>query len=308
MTDQYRDQKNSVQRGDLPMLATGGGAALFLIPAYDQMGPYRPAPYDLPPDLAGRDQWLRQSPKLETMWANAVGIATTKMAAWQWDVESSVPIRAKRARELLLHADGGGWVRFVSKIGRDYLTTSNGMFIEIERFGKGYGSRIKALHHLDSARCRRTGDPEIPVVYTSLDGREHEMRYWQVLAFSDMPETAAEKLGIGFPAAQRAWHTIAKMAQMERYVWESVSGRTPTKLHFVGNAHLSEVEQAVTVADAKANKQLWAAYQGAVIVGSVAADQPVSLVSVPLKEMPEHFNPEQERKVSYLHYAAAIGL
>ena len=52
MTDQYRDQKNSVQRGDLPMLATGGGAALFLIPAYDQMGPYRPAPYDLPPDLA----------------------------------------------------------------------------------------------------------------------------------------------------------------------------------------------------------------------------------------------------------------
>lgn len=311
MTDvsQYRERESSVTLGDFPKTTTDGGHVLFVVPDFGLLNPhYLQAPYQLPTSFLGRDRWLRYSPNLEVMWGNAVGIALTKMASVEWVVESTTALRARRARELLLHAGGDGWVRFISKIVKDFLTTSNGAFIEVERQGPGMGSRIVALHHLDSLRCRRTGNIEEPVVYTDNAGDEHALKYWQVIAFSDMPSTSATAFDSGMCAAERAWKRIVSLHQMERYVWESVSGHSPTEIHFVGNVNLKDVAEATTVADAKRRTMGHVSHMGAVVVGSLAKDSPVSVVSVPLKRMPEHFDPELERKTAYLQYAAAIGL
>lgn len=304
--------EGSVKAGDVQALQQGGGGGsiFFLVGPQNQLaGGYVPPPYDLPHHIAERDLWLRRSVRLHVGWANAIGVASTKLMAMPWEVRSSIPARAKRARELLLYADGGaGWGVFIGKVVRDYLTTSNGAFIEIERATPDIGSPIRAIHHLDSLRCTRTGNPETPVVYKDLQGAEHELQWWQVAALSDLPEPDAAAMDVGYCAAQRSWRTIVKMAQMERYVWESVSGRTPTDIHFVGNVHFPDVQTAMEAANAKADAQQWAAYQGAVMVGSVAKDAPVSLVSVPLKKMPPNFEPEEERAATNLDYAASIGL
>lgn len=303
--DEYRDYKKSVKLGDLP--TTRGAYAFFLVPAYDTG--LAQLPYDLPSSTFERDRWLRYSTRAETMWANAIGIAATKLQALAYNVSGDVALRNRRAQQLLLHADGGnGWVTFIGKIARDYLTTNNGVFIEIERYAKGPGARIKGLHHLDSLRCRRTGDPEIPVIYRDLLGVEHELRYHQVVMMSSgLADSRAEAYGQGECAAERAWRTIAKLAAIERYVFEKVSGRRPLALHFVGGVPTQQIEDVIAGSQADATSRGYTSYMGAALSG-VLSDKPPTLVTVPLAELPDGFDAEQERNDGYLRYANAIGM
>ncbi len=306
MTDtELRDLSKSVKAGDLP--AIRNGMAFFLIPSYD--AGFVQLPYDLPADPVSRDQWLRASTRLETMWSNAVNIAATKLQSLATNVSGEVPLRVKRTQELLLHADAGnGWVTFIGKIARDYLTTDNGVFIEIERYAKAPGARIKGLHHLDSLRCRRTGDPEIPAIYRDLLGREHELKHYQVIVMSSgLADARAESLGQGECAASRAWRTIAKLAAIERYVFEKVSGRRPLALHFIGGVSTPQIEDTIAGAQAAADAKGLKTYMGAALSG-VLSDKPPSLVTIPLAELPDGFNPEQERADAYLRYADALGI
>ena len=118
-----------------------------------------------------RDFVLRSTILQESMWGDAVGIAVTKMASMSWSVESDVPQRAKRAQDMFVRSLT---VKYLSKHLQDYLCTDNGTFTEIVRATKGAGSRIIGLVHLDSVRCTRTGDIDIPVIYRDKQSREHE--------------------------------------------------------------------------------------------------------------------------------------
>lgn len=300
----FRNLTKSVKRNDIP--ATQGGYAYFFIPQYAP--DYVPLPYDLGGDWLYRNRWLRFSTHAETMWANAVSVAITKLQSLAYNVSGDVPLRVKRAQQLLLHADAGkGWVPFLGKAARDYLNTNNGAFIEIERYSGAIGARIKGVHHLDSLRCRRTGDPEIPVVYQDLKGVEHELRYWQVIDLCDMPDPGAESLGQGECAAQRAWRTICKLAAVERYVFEKVSGRRPLALYFLAGITPQQLEQVVRGAQQDATAKGMTSYMGAAI-GAFMSKEPPGLVTIPLAELPDGFNPEQERKDAYLRYAGALGI
>lgn len=301
---QYVDLAQSVKRGDLPKVQNG--YAWFLTPYYVP-GDYI-LPYDLPSSPVSRDKWLRYSTRAETMWSAAVKIAATKMQALAFNVSGGVGLRTRRAQELLLHADGAGWVTFSGKVMRDYLTTNNGVFFEIERYSRGRGAKIKALHHLDSLRCTRTGDPEIPVIYMGLKGERHELKYWQVVTLSSgLVDARAESYGQGECAADTAWRTIAKLAAIERFVFEKVAGRRPLALHFVSGVTTIQIEDTIKGAQQGADAKGQVVYMGAAISGAIS-ERPVAVVTIPLAELPDGFNPEQERNYGLLAYADAIGI
>lgn len=302
----FRDLAKSVKKNEAALMAQSG-FAYFIVPYSNPY--YISAPYDLPyDDWISRDKWLRYSTCMETMWASAIAIAVSKLQSLAYNISGDVPLRVKRAQELLLNADGGrGWVPFMGKVARDYLTTNNGGFIEIERHTGAMGARIKALHHLDSLRCRRTGDNEIPVIYMGIDGREYELRYWQVIDFCDMPDCRAESRGQGECAAQRAWPTIAKLAALERYVFEKVAGRRPLAIHLVSGVTTKHLEDVVAGAQQSASARGVVNYMGAAIAGFMS-DKTPGLVTIPLAELPDGFNSENERDDAYLRFADAIGI
>lgn len=302
----FRNLAKSVKKNEAALMSQNG-FAYFLVPYSNPY--YVSIPYDLPyDDWLSRDKWLRFSTSMETMWASAIAIAVSKLQSLAVNISGDVPLRVKRAQELLLNADGGrGWVPFVGKVGRDYLTTNNGGFYEIERYTGAMGSRIKALHHLDSLRCRRTGDNEIPVIYMGLDGREYELRYYQVIDLCDQPDCRAESRGQGECAAQRAWPAIAKLAAIERFVFEKVAGRRPLAIHLVSGVTTRHLEDVVAGAQQSASSRGVVNYMGAALAGFMSDKQP-GLVTIPLAELPNGFDPEKERNDAYLRYADAIGL
>lgn len=319
----YDEQPDNPRQGPigsiwLPTLAYYGGLAGAGLPPNLPM--FRghtggmPAWYE-------RDFVLRHTVHHEPLWATAVQTFITKQASQTWDIGGDKPTLKERARSLLNRCGGGVGLRRMLQFGlRDYATTDNGMFIEIERASRSRGSRIVGLHHLDSLRCWRTGDSEIPVIYRDKQGREHEMRWYQVAMLSANPDPSETYYGSGMCAAAQVYGTIRKLAAMERYLEEKVSGRRPLAIDFVGGVHATQLESILATADAdqQAKKQTdtpygsapiqeSAVYMGSVIAPSISKDG-VSHVRINLAELPDRFNRMEEWQIATYVYANALGL
>jgi len=298
----------SVTRGDLPS-SFPRGTGLWELVIADAQPSGLPLPQHPPAYWTRhRDYVLRSTVEYESMWASAVSIAITKMAALSWWVQGPQPRLRSAAHDLFHQADlGGGWVSFLSKHLQDFLCTDNGAFIEIVRASKSRGARILGIRHLDSTRCRRTGDVEIPVIYTDRHSVEHELRAHQVLMLADMPNPGATFFGVGRCAASRAYRAIYKLAVMEQYIAEKMSGSRPQAIYIVNGITQQQLGDAVAASDAHQAAKKVVAFRGAVVV-PVLGDVAASLVSIPLAELPDGFNRKEEWDMALLTYANAIGL
>jgi hypothetical protein len=296
MTDQIDVIKKSVTAGDYAE-SPRAGIFNFLVPlGLNSTG-------GLPPELPAywsqsRDKVLRSTILHEDFWGGAIAIAITKMSSLAWEVDSEIPLRSKRLQEILLNTN---WVKFIGMHLRDFLTTDNGSFVEVVRATSSPVSKVMGIVHLDSARCTRTGDPEIPVIYTDRRGREHEMQAHQVFMLSDMPDPSELLFGVGLCAASRAYKSIYKLAVIDRYVGEKVSGRRPLAIHFVSSVGPKQLEE-------DAARQGILSYMGAIVVPLMDASTAPQVATVPLAELPDRFNRKEEFDIALLAYANSIGL
>lgn len=269
----------------------------------------------LPPSLpmkwsTKKDKILKSTVYQEPMWAAALSIAITKMSSMSWEITGhDKPTTTARLQKMLLNADGAhvGWVTFLSKHLRDFLTTDNGAFIEVVRAKKSAGSRIVGIKHLDSSRCVRTGDPKYPVIYQDRKGQEHKLRDYQVIALSDMPDPSDTYFGVGLCAANRAYRAIYKLASIEGYLAEKVSGLRPLAIYIVNGVLDQQLKSAIQAAKSEETARGLVSYMGAVIIG-VPEDTPPQLVTIPLAELPERFQRKQEFDISVLTYADTLGI
>lgn len=300
-------RRKSIKLGDVPL---GGSTILQLfVPASPLRATLPPA---LPFTLQQRDRVLSLTPRADAQWGAAIGIAVTKIASLAWEARSSVGIRSRKAQELLLNADSalgqGGWVHYLAKQVRDYLCTNNGCVTEIVRETLAYGSRIVGINHLPSIRCRRTGLPEKPVIYIDKMGREHLLNWWQVMYFSDLPDPDEVLYGGGLCAAERAYPQIIKMAAIELFIYEKVSGSRPLAVHIISGLKTDQIEDAIKSAEDQMAREGLTAYMGAVIMATINPTTPPSIVTIPLAELPPGFDAKMERDRADLIYSNAIGL
>lgn len=301
--------KHSVTRGDIEDVKSGGVLRL-LFPLSSNYGwNSLSLPPELPPYWSiQRDFVLATTVHKEAMWAATIGIAITKMSSMAWEIESDIPLRAKRGQELLLHANANkGWVHFLSQHLRDFLTTDNGSHYEIVRWGKSIGSRIIGIVHLDSRRITRTGDPQTPVIYRDRLGAFHEMKDYQVVSLVDMPDPSETWNGIGFCSASRAYNAIFKLYSIEWLIREKTSGLHPLAIYIVNGLLDKQLQNAVDAAKEGAISRGIAAYMGAVIV-PVPSDQTPGMVTIPLAELPNNFDRKEEFDIALLTYADSVGL
>jgi len=311
MTDTL-DRRRSVTRGDFTLGPATADGGIFVWQVFDPGAITSPAP-SLP--LPSRQTWtvdavLAGTLMLEDMWAGALNQAVTKLAVRDFEVSDSddSTLRTRRAQDLLLNFDGPiEWRSGINKTAQDFLLSRNGCFIEVERVSKTPNSKIRALWHLDTHRCRRTGNPDWPVVYWSLDSKWHPLRSDQVIFFADMPSPRAELYGIGVPAAERAFKTIVKLAAVETYFREKITGARALKLVFISGMTKRKLEQVKETSDAEMERKGYTVYKGAVVVPT-ETDQAVSIAEVDLAGVPDGFDVGEERRDAYLRYANAIGI
>lgn len=312
MTD-ILDRRRSVTSGDFIQATpqtTGGGVWLWQV--MDPGSLTSPAP-ELPQRSVvtwSADRILAATLDLEDMWAGAINQAVTKIAVRGWEVSDSDDSsrRTQRAQDLIMNFDGPAEYRSgMNKLVQDFLLTRNGCFVEVERESKAASSRPRALYHLDSLRCRRTGNLDYPVVYWDLMGRWHALRAADVIFFADMPSPRAQLYGIGRPAAERAFKTIVKLAAVETYFREKITGARALKLVFISGVTKKKLQDVKETSDAEQERRGWTVYKGAVMVPT-ESDHAISIAEVDLAGVPDGFDVETERKAGRLNYANDIGI
>lgn len=270
-------------------------------------------PMALPPDLDGRsvmesDLITSATIDHEPMWAGAVSIAITKVSSLSFEIQGDIPLRTRRGHELMMHFDADrGYVSGMSKILQDFILTNNGAFVEIVRVSTSMNSQIIGLIPLDSLRCVRTGNPDIPVVYRDLKGRSHELKAYEVMEFVDMPSNRAELFGSGRCAAARAYRSIYKLAAIDNYLSEKVTGRHPTAIQLVNGLNDPQLRSILNTGQSEADSRGAVAYMGA-IIATVPGDKPVSVGTIPLAEFPDNFDRSKETDLGLLAYANNLGL
>lgn len=280
-----------------------GGVFHFMLPSLGGTSPDLPAYWSY-----GRDWILYSTIYRESMWAAALYIAVTKQASKSFEVESDIPKRQKDAQKLFLSFDNNrGWVGGISKHLQAYLLTGNGGPVEVVRATGAPGSKILGLIPLDPFRTVRTGDPQIPFLYSDRRGGLHEMRAHEAFVIADQPDMMDLWYGVGHCAAERAYSAIIKMEAIERYIYEKVSGKRALALDFVAGVLPTQIEDAKRTAQAESLTKGVTTYMGSTII-ALAGDTPPVHVRINLAELPDGFERKEEFDLATLVYARSIGI
>lgn len=301
--------KHSVTGGDVFDYIPGSGGVTNLILPWFWFNPSQigTLSMDLPEYWSQRrDAVLRATIIHESFWAAAISIATVKSAAMGFEFDGP-PRQVERCQSLMLQWSGQGYVPSMEKGVTDFLTQDNGEFHEVVRASSAAGSRILGLVHLDSARCTRTGDPDIPVLYRDLHGRLHEMRDYQVIHLADQPDPGFAWFGVGHCAASRAYPHIFRLAALERYVTEKLTGAGASKLTILRGITTEQIRTLIATSDIEKRTKGLVYYQGSILAG-ILGDMNLEKVEIELKGLPENFERKQELDIGLLAYADAIGL
>ena len=304
--------KSSVTEGDI-FAYQGGGVVNLIMPWAGSFMAGLSLPTTLPPYFSAstwtynRDIVLRSTILHEPYWADAVAIAGAKESAKSFDVTGDVPRRVQEAHRMMVHWGGNGYVQS-QKLGvMDYVTTNNGEFWEIVRQSSAAGSRILGLVHLDSLRCRRTGDPDTPVIYYDLRGRPHDLKDYQVISLVDMPDPSYPIEGIGHCAAERVYPIVYKIAAMVGADNERIVGAGAHQLAIITGMSPAQITGVLTTAKAEAQAKGMINYQGTIIAG-LQGDAPIDIKTLQLRGLPDNYNYKEQIDLAHLAYANAIGL
>ena len=262
-----------------------------------------------------RDRQLRDFWPTESYLAGAVANVSFRNAGFDWEIKGDSQKVNQVVTDMLMRSIAGdkiGWSEFVKKFSQDLYTTDNGAFIELIRDpGMDVNSKFKAerapvigIAHLDSGKCTRTGNVEVPVLYTDRNSKLHKLKWYEVIPFSEFPSANENMNGVGYCSVTRALRMAQIMRSIAIFKDEEVSGRNIKKINIVGGVGRTQIEDALARTTENANNRGQMRYIEHSILASLDPEKAVSLVTVDLASLPEGFNYDQEMQ----WYIAALAL
>lgn len=164
------------------------------------------------------------------------------------------------------------------------------------------------INYLDAARCTRTGDPVKPVVYQDRKGIFHELWWYQVFAFSEMPSPIETMYDAQFCAVTRALRWCQILKSIFIYKDEKVSGRNARALDFVSGVGDQQIKDAMDIAEEQAANAGFLRYTSHVLIPGIDPTNAVSHVRVDLASLPDNFSFDDEMRWYIAGLAMAFGV
>lgn len=303
-------------QGDIWKGAGLGASIGGVFPMYFSGGWFNPGSNQLLGELPvywsrQRDVVLSQTIDQDPYWNGAVKKAIAKGVTQQWDLKFNERNRnsAEKLRELFKNSNGRqGFKHFLNQHLQDYFLTDNGAFIEIDREDNSKpGSKIIGLYHLDSLRCYRTGDPDVPVIYMDLHNRYHPMTWWQVWSISDTPNARNNYFGVGRCAAGGVYERIRRMVAIRLYEYERITGGSPQELVALGGLTMEQLNNMRETYEADRTARNISVFGGAMVVPVMTRDA-ISMASIPLAQLPANYNQTEEIEQASVEYANGLGI
>ncbi len=167
-----------------------------------------------------RDEWLskfwQREPHLSGV-LNSV-IAIDKNRGWTYTGGRN---QVRRYVNIAHSAENGaGWRSYFGKGALSYYTTDMGRIDEVGRHGEE--GPMRALYNVDSARCRLTGNIELPLKYTPQGGSEQDWTPFDYFRVASMESNREDFYSLGFCALSRAIEFVKLMVAVYEHDQEKL--------------------------------------------------------------------------------------
>lgn len=263
-------------------------------------------PWGLNPWL--RDKQLRDFWPTEPILAGTIYSLAIRNAAMTLTFDGP-PRTVSAVQDLFNSANlGKGQLDFFTKLSIDLSTQDNGAFFELIRDGDSETSAVIGLNHLDARQCRRTGNVEIPVIYTDRLGVQHKMAWYQIISLAELPSPIETMYGMQYCFVTRVLRAAQVLRDMSIYKREKVGGRGPTDIHLVGGVAQSRIDDKLKIDQEKADNKGLLRYMDAMVVAGLDPTQSVSVATIPIKSLPDGFDEDTTLKWYIAWLALNAGL
>lgn len=258
--------------------------------------------------IKARDIQLRRFYKTEPMLSGTVYGTASRYASFKYVLHG--PGRQVGIIQRILHNSehGGGWQKMMVKAVKDMLSQDNGAFLECIRTEDDYRSPVIQLNHLDSARCDRTGNWEVPVIYTDVDGGQHRMKWYQVYDLAEYPDPDERYRGYQECAVSRALRIAQKLRDMLQYEREKLNGRNPASVHFLGGVNQERINSLLKLAQNRDDTLGNTRYTVPPIIAALDQTARISHEQVDLRSLPDGYDKAEDFKQAIILYALAFGI
>lgn len=246
-----------------------------------------------------RDKALDRFWRTEPILAGAIYSMCAKVAALDFELKGAEKA-VSRCRSVLMSAHFGlGWVDFCQRVTQDYFVSDNGSMIELLRPDNSQPtSPVYGIAHLDSQRCRRTGEPETPIRYRTVSrgSKLRPLKWWQVITLADLPSTREELKGVGYCAVSR----ILRAAQILRDIGirkrQKLAGKRVPAILFVQGIRRNAVKEALDTTMEEQRNRGESHYTAPAIVASPDPARPVDVKLIELAGLPDGYDEDTTLK------------
>ncbi len=254
-------------------------------------------------DSRRRDQWLRRAWKSEPHLAGVLNSVVLIDSNRGWELTGGRN-QVSRYIQVLHGADGTGWRAFCRKLATSFWTTDMGGIVEIGRASAN--GPLRAMYHVDSARCRLTGDIREPLEYFPANGDIQRWRPEDYFRLVSMPNDDEAFNGLGFCAISRCIEIARVLYAVLMHDQEMLAARAPRGLLLLQNVSEEQWEQSLAVRNAKLDSLERRYYSGVQVLASIGADN-IDAKLIGLSELPANFSAKTFTDLCMYAYAICFG-
>jgi len=254
------------------------------------------------PDNRSRDQWMRSFWKQEPLLSGVISsvVSIDKNRGWQIVGGRN---QVARYNAILRNANNGdGWRQYISQQSESFWTTDIGAISEVGRVDES--GPLAALWHLDSARCRLTGDPDFPLIYSPPGKQEQMWRASDFFRSVSMPSSDEAYNGLGYCALSRALDLSIIMVAVYRHDREMLQAALQKGLLLLQGWDENDWVSAMQTNDAQLTEREREYYAGLTVLFTQSS---MDAKLIALSQLPENFDLQTFTSVLMNGYALCFG-
>lgn len=252
-------------------------------------------------DSRPRDAWLREFWRHEPHLAGVLHSVTAIDQNRHWTLTGGRN-QVSRFMEILQQAENGaGWRAYVGVQAMSYYAADVGAITEVGREGRN--GPLRALYHVDPARCRLTGKADRPLAY---DKTKEPWRPEDFFRIASMASTDEELNGLGFCAVSRVLELAKLMVGVYEHSLEKLGSRAPKGLLLLKGIGEEQWKQAMQSREA-ALQGMERDYYGAVAVLASMGVDDMDAKLVALSQLPDGFDLKTWTDLTMYGFALCFG-
>lgn len=252
-------------------------------------------------DSRERDRWLRDFWRKEPHLAGVLNSVVSIDQNRAWTLTGGRNQVNRFTRILREAEDGAGWRRYISLQALSYYTADIGAITEIGRDGPD--GPLRALYHVDPAKCMLTGDRRRPLKY---DNNTQAWRPEDFFHVVSMTSTDEEMRGVGYCAVSRCLELAKLMVAVYEHSLEKLGSRAPKGLLLLQNITQSTWDEAMSKREALLDGKEREYFGAVAVLASMGVDN-IDAKLVALSQLPDGFDLKVWTDLLMFAYALCFG-